>query len=160
MRWRSSWGKTTMTPKSLNVLSTNIWFLWNLTNTLGALAKLPRWTTRRMRHLCLRMSWCALIWGGWVTSGDNGGGRHIICHINKAQMKGKEQIRLSKTMWYNNINPWLLINWDYLNQKEMHTCIQFGLNSAYRTSCSNNANTNLEVGGNIVKTKKYKGSKW
>jgi hypothetical protein len=36
----------------------------------------------------------------------------------------------------------------------MHTCIQFGLNSAYRTGCSNNANINLEVGGNTVKTKK------
>jgi hypothetical protein len=39
----------------------------------------------------------------------------------------------------------------------MHTYIQFGLNSAYRTGCSNNANTNLEVGGNTIKTKNTKG---
>ncbi len=37
--------------------------------------------------------------------------------------------------------------------------IQFGLNNVYKTGCSNNANTNLEVGGNTLKTKKYKGSK-
>ncbi len=34
----------------------------------------------------------------------------------------------------------------------MHTCIQCGLNNAYRTSCSNNPNTNFEVRGNTVKT--------
>jgi hypothetical protein len=39
----------------------------------------------------------------------------------------------------------------------MHTCIQCGLNNAYRTSYSNNANTNFEVGGNTVKTKNTKG---
>ena len=73
VRRRSSWSKTLITTKSLDVFHTNIRLLGNHTHTFGAETKLTRRAARNLRQVWLKRRWCIVIRGGRV--GDDGGGR-------------------------------------------------------------------------------------